>query len=74
MDTKIDKFWTSFGTILEPILKPKIHQKINQKWDPFWNALLRISDLAGKPKRQKRESGGKGTVAGSILSLRKGGI
>ncbi len=36
MDTKIDNFWTSFGTILEPILEPKIHQKINQKWDPFW--------------------------------------
>ena len=37
MDTKIDNFWTSFGTILEPILEPKIHQKNNQKWDPFWS-------------------------------------
>ena len=36
MDTKIDNFWTSFGTILEPILEPKIHQKMNQKNDPFW--------------------------------------
>ena len=36
MDTKIDNFWTSFGTILEPILEPKIHQKMNQKKDPFW--------------------------------------
>ena len=35
MDTKIENFWTSFGTILEPILEPKNHQKINQKGDPF---------------------------------------
>ena len=35
MDTKIDNFWTSFGTILEPILEPKIHQKMDQKGDPF---------------------------------------
>ena len=35
MDTKIDNFWTSFGTILEPILEPKIHQKDDQKGDPF---------------------------------------
>ena len=36
MDTKLDNFWTSFGTILEPILKPKMHQQIDQKWDSFW--------------------------------------
>ena len=36
MDTKIDNFWTSFGTILELILEPKIHQKMDQKEDPFW--------------------------------------
>ena len=36
MDTKIDNFWTSFGTILEPILEPKNHQKMDKKEDPFW--------------------------------------
>ena len=36
MDPKLDNFWTSFGTILEPILEPKMHQQIDQKWDPFW--------------------------------------
>ena len=36
MDPKLDNFWTSFGTILEPILEPKMHQQIDQKWDSFW--------------------------------------
>ena len=49
MDTKIDNFWTSFGTILEPILAPKIHQKMKQKGDPFWNPFWR-------PKRAQHRS------------------
>ena len=36
MDPKLDNFWTSLGTILEPILEPKMHQQIDQKWDTFW--------------------------------------
>ena len=36
MDPKLDNFWTSLGTILEPILEPKMHQQIDQKWTSFW--------------------------------------
>ena len=36
MDTKIDNFWTSIGTILEPTLETKTHKKMDQKKNPFW--------------------------------------
>ena len=36
MDPKLDNFWTSFGTTLEPILETKTHQKMDKKKDPFW--------------------------------------
>ena len=54
MDTKIDSFWTSFGTILEPILESKIHQKINQKCDPFW------TKKGGKPWSPQPANGSHG--------------
>ncbi len=64
MVTKIDNFWTSFGTILEPILEPKTHQKMKQKRNPFWTKkVARAASGSG----QRRPTGGAPIATGSEL-------
>ena len=69
MDTKIDNFWTSFGTILEPILMPKMHQKDDQKGDPFLDKKGGPGSRRQPPAAVSGRQGGWAIATGSELKV-----
>ena len=66
MDTKIDNFWTSFGTILERILKPILEPILESILEPILEPIL----VARRQSPAKTGGAGGGPIASGSELIR----